>query len=39
MDFRWQLVDEATLPEEIHKWGRIDNKNVVVYGVCGKCLK
>jgi Fur family peroxide stress response transcriptional regulator len=39
MDFRWQLIDEATLPEEINRWGRIDNKNVVVYGVCGKCLK
>jgi len=39
MDFRWQLIDEATPPEEINRWGRIDNKNVVVYGVCGNCLK
>ncbi|MGD0844088.1 MAG: transcriptional repressor [Geobacteraceae bacterium] len=39
MDFQWQLIDDATLPEEISRWGRIDNKNVVVYGVCSKCLK
>jgi Fur family peroxide stress response transcriptional regulator len=39
MDFQWQLIDDASLPEEISKWGRIDNKNVVVYGVCSKCLK
>ena len=39
MDFQWQLIDDVTLPEEISKWGRIDNKNVVVYGVCSKCLK
>jgi Fur family peroxide stress response transcriptional regulator len=39
MDFQWQLIDDVTLPEEISRWGRIDNKNVVVYGVCSKCLK
>ena len=39
MDFQWQLIDDATLPEEISRWGRIDNKNVVVYGVCSNCLK
>ena len=39
MDFQWQLIDDVTLPEEIGKWGRIDNKNLVVSGVCSKCLK
>ena len=39
MDFQWQQIDEATLPEEIKRWGRIDNKNVVVYGVCCSCLE
>ncbi len=39
MDFIWPLIDELDLPDEISDWGKIDNKNVVVYGVCKKCLK
>jgi len=39
IDFQWQQIDDASLPEEIGKWGRIDNKNLVVSGVCSKCLK
>jgi len=38
MDFQWKSIEEAELPEEIRTWGRIDNKNVVVYGICKKCL-
>jgi len=38
-DFSWQAIDNETLPEEISSWGRIDNKSVVLYGVCKKCLK
>jgi Fur family transcriptional regulator, peroxide stress response regulator len=39
MDFVWPLIDKAVLPDEIKAWGTIDNKNVVVYGICKKCLK
>jgi len=39
MDFQWSFIDEVPLPEEIGTWGRIDNKNVVVYGVCNNCLE
>ena len=38
IDFQWQFIDAAPLPEEIKGWGRIDDKNVVVYGICNKCL-
>jgi Fur family peroxide stress response transcriptional regulator len=38
-DFVWQIIDEAALPDEIQTWGKIDNKNMVVYGVCRRCLK
>jgi len=38
MDFNWQAIDEAPLPKTVEKWGRIDNKSVVVYGVCSTCL-
>jgi Fur family peroxide stress response transcriptional regulator len=38
IDFQWQFIDTAPLPEEIRGWGRIDDKNVVVYGICSKCL-
>lgn len=39
IDFQWHHIDEAPLPEETRSWGRIDNKNVVIYGVCNKCLE
>jgi Fur family peroxide stress response transcriptional regulator len=39
IDFQWEIIDSASLPEEISGWGRVDNKNVIVYGVCNKCLK
>lgn len=39
MDFQWRLIDEVSLPEEIGKWGRIENRNVVVYGICNACLE
>jgi Fur family transcriptional regulator, peroxide stress response regulator len=38
LDFHWPAIDKASLPDGIGNWGRIDNKNVVVYGVCRKCL-
>lgn len=38
MDFQWPLVDEATLPEEIAGWGKVDNRSVVIYGICKNCL-
>jgi Fur family transcriptional regulator, peroxide stress response regulator len=38
-DFVWPDIDEAALPGEVQVWGNIYNKNMVVYGVCKKCLK
>jgi Fur family transcriptional regulator, peroxide stress response regulator len=38
MDFRWQGIDDASLPAPIEGWGRIENRTVVVHGVCRKCL-
>jgi Fur family transcriptional regulator, peroxide stress response regulator len=38
-DFIWPDIDEAALPNEVQTWGKIDNKNIVVYGVCRKCPK
>ena len=39
IDFHWPSMDEIALPEELRTWGQIENKNVVAYGVCRKCLK
>jgi Fur family peroxide stress response transcriptional regulator len=39
MDFGWALIDEVPLPDEITHWGKIEHKNVVVYGVCNRCLQ
>jgi len=37
-DFRWPFLDEVSLPGELGTWGEIDSKNVVIYGICNKCL-
>jgi len=39
IDFSWQFIDDASLPEEVHAWGKIERRNLVVYGMCYKCLK
>ena len=39
IDFHWPRIDAAALPDEIKSWGKVDSKNVVVYGVCNKCQK
>ena len=38
IDFQWQEIDGAELPQEIASWGKINRKNLVVYGICQKCL-
>ena len=38
IDFQWHSIDSASLPEEINAWGRIERKNIVIYGVCHNCL-
>ena len=38
MDFQWQLIDQATLPETVKAWGRVERKSVVAYGTCSECL-
>jgi len=38
IDFQWTLLDQASLPEEVHAWGDVERKSIVVYGVCHDCL-
>jgi Fur family peroxide stress response transcriptional regulator len=38
MDFEWNSLERLSLPKELDSWGRVDNKSVVVYGVCNTCL-
>ncbi|SHI88945.1 Fur family transcriptional regulator, peroxide stress response regulator [Malonomonas rubra DSM 5091] len=38
MDFQWQYVDEASLPETVSGWGQVNRKSVIAYGTCKKCL-
>jgi Fur family peroxide stress response transcriptional regulator len=37
-DFQWESLDDVKLPVEISRWGRIENKNVIVYGTCSQCM-
>lgn len=39
IDFTWPSIDEIPLPVEVEHWGKIDNRTVVVYGTCKRCLK
>ena len=39
IDFQWQTFDDSTLPDVISTWGRIQRKNVVLHGICDKCLQ
>ena len=39
IDFHCTSVDELQLPEALRSWGKIDSKNLVIYGICGNCLK
>ena len=36
-DFDWELLDAAALPEEIVKWGRIEQKKITLHGLCREC--
>ena len=37
-DFCWTSIDTAPLPDSVGDWGRVEHKNVVVYGTCKDCL-
>jgi len=39
MDFQWQFIDDASLPETVKSWGRVERKSLVAYGTCQKCLR
>jgi Fur family peroxide stress response transcriptional regulator len=37
VDFHWPSIDDLDLPDGARTWGRIESRNVVIYGICGKC--
>ncbi|GAB4337401.1 MAG: transcriptional repressor [Desulfobulbaceae bacterium] len=36
-DFEWENFDTANLPEQLARWGMIENKQVTVRGLCARC--
>ncbi len=38
IDFQWKHFDETALPPEVVEWGIANDKHIVIYGVCNKCL-
>ena len=38
-DFYWQFPDEASLPDEILHWGRIEKKSLTLHGFCEQCMQ
>ncbi|MCW8859590.1 MAG: transcriptional repressor [Deltaproteobacteria bacterium] len=39
IDFKWDQVDKADLPQEVQALGVFEKKNVIIYGTCNSCLK
>lgn len=39
IDFNCPSVEEVGLPEMIKSWGKINSRNLVIYGICKKCFK
>lgn len=39
IDFYCPSVEEVRLPGMLKSWGKIDSRNLVIYGICMKCLK
>ncbi len=37
MDFQWPSIDDVKLPDDLMHWGKIDSRNVVIYGICKHC--
>lgn len=37
MDFNWPAIDTLDLPSSLNKWGAIESKTIVMYGVCKSC--
>ena len=38
-DFQWESLDDLSLPAEIDRWGWIENRNVIAYGICTACTE
>lgn len=36
-DFHWSDLEKIQLPSKIASWGRIDNQQITLHGVCEKC--
>ena len=39
VDFYWPDFDQMKLPDNIHNWGQVEQKNVVINGICSDCQK
>ena len=39
VDFYWPDFDRMDLPEDIHNWGIVERKHVVINGICSECQK
>ena len=37
LDFHWPAIDQLDLPDNVHGWGQVYSKTIVVYGVCRQC--
>jgi Fur family peroxide stress response transcriptional regulator len=38
MDFAWPKIDAMTLPSEVEGWGTVNERQLLLRGVCSHCL-
>ena len=38
-DFYWDICDSSELPEQIVRWGEIQDKQITLRGVCAECAQ
>lgn len=36
-DFTWESFDQASVPEELSRWGKVAKKNAILEGICNAC--
>ena len=39
VDFQCPSIDQVKLPGKLSSWGKINRRNLVVYGVCRNCVQ
>ncbi|RLB71489.1 MAG: transcriptional repressor [Deltaproteobacteria bacterium] len=37
-DIQWESFDRSNLPDQVSSWGRVNDRQAILTGICHKCL-